>query len=213
MFSVTIDTARPYHDKPAFKREIGAITRRLESARAIELGERRFCNAVRLGYTWVGGTYEPDSDGWGDFKSQQLFAIDVDNDTEDEGGGKRPLKPWEPGYLEPRFALLRCHDYGWKPLCMYATLSAGAGSCRYRIVFDAGEPITDEREARDFALSLLADFPEADQACKNPNRLFAGSNGSVWELWRCWDSKSPLQCDAHPDCWVKMGRLWSVEHE
>ena len=45
---------------------------------------------------------------------------------------------------------------------------------RYRIVFDAGEQVTDEARASDVLKTLLAAFPEADQKCSNVNRLFFG---------------------------------------
>ena len=41
-------------------------------------------------------------------------------------------------------------------------------------MFDAEEVITDEEIAKSYLLALLELFPEADQACRNVNRLFFG---------------------------------------
>lgn len=51
-------------------------------------------------------------------------------------------------------------------------------------MFDYGEVVETEAEARAvYGGTLLELFPEADQKCKNPNRLFFGSNGEVIPAW------------------------------
>ena len=51
-------------------------------------------------------------------------------------------------------------------------------------MFDYGEVVGDgSRGARGIRGTLLELFPEADQKCKNPNRLFFGSNGEVIPAW------------------------------
>ena len=81
-------------------------------------------------------------------------------------------------------ALKRCEEIGLAPLCAYLTMGAKENWEKYRIVFDMGEPVTDEERALAITEQLLITFPEADQGCRKPNRLFYGSGGSVKEAWR-----------------------------
>lgn len=185
-FMVTLDT-EAYKTKPDTS-EAGRITARMKSAHPTELDEASFCEHVRQGKTWVGATYQPRGSGWGLFVGQQVFALDIDNATEyarkDGGRGKRPLLADEEGHLSPTEALARCEALGLVPLCTYATMHDRPENRRFRLVFVMPEPVADEGEARGIIAALLRAFPEADPSCKNPNRLFYGSNGTVTELWR-----------------------------
>lgn len=193
-FRVTLDTVR-FSSKPS-PDDVSAITRRMQRAGAVEVGGEGFCEAIRQGITFCGGCYEQCDDRWGAFRSMQICAIDVDNSAEIIGAdgqpvkdadgrkAKRPLFPGEAGYLDYAGGYERCADLGLHPLAMYQTMSARDGWPKYRIVLDLGEAVCDERAARDVLRSLLGMFPEADRACSNPNRLFYGSNGTVWECWR-----------------------------
>ena len=172
------------------------ITQRMQRAGAIELDAAEFCDAMRNGVTWCGGCYEPSGVGWGEIRSMQVVAIDIDNSTEITGAdglpvrgedgrkAKRPLYPGEAGYLDYSGGYRKCDDLGLQPLVIYQTMSARDGWPKFRIVFDLGEAIGDEAAARAVLRNLLDMFPEADRACSNPNRLFFGSNGTVWECWR-----------------------------
>lgn len=177
-----------YRAKPD-RKEFGAITNRLKKAKPSLIDPAAFCEHVRLGRTWVGGVFEG-----GRFVGQQLFALDFDNCAEETDGGghkvKRQLSLGEPGYLDPVEALDRCEGLGMWPLCLYFTFSSKAerDQCRYRVVFAAKQPISDRERAEGFLEALLRNFPEADQACKNLNRLFCGSGGEVIPCWvlECW---------------------------
>lgn len=192
-FLVTLDRV-PYLTKPE-NSEIGRITNRLKAATPTELDPVSFCECVRRGLTWVGATYEPSGEGWGRFLGQQIFALDFDNDAQylsryDPSGKtkrKRPLYDDEVGFLPEAEALARCEELGLVPMCSYRTLHDGerGGKLwnRYRIVFDMGEPVTDEAAAEEIIAALLRAFPEADKKCSNSNRLFFGSNGTVCGPW------------------------------
>lgn len=185
---VTLDNT-PFRRKPK-GRGFGALTNRLKAAGGTEIDAGAFCDHVRQGKTWVGGVYEKSASGWGSFVGQQVFGMDFDNDTEcgkNEDGSaiKRPLRPGEVGYLDPLDALRRCISLDLTPLCLYFTLSASLDplNYRYRLVFDMGEPVASQCEAESVIGTLLDMFPEADQKCRNANRLFCGSNGEVIETW------------------------------
>lgn len=177
-FLVQLDPT-PHTSKPEGA-AIGSITRRLQQAgpSLVTFGELR--DAIRAGATWCGGCFEASSAGWGSFVSQQVFALDLDNATEylrrDGTKGKRPLLPDEEGYLAPTEALARCGELGLQPMLMHYTMHHDpARNVRYRLIFDAGEPVTSEAEAESIVATLLAAFPEADQKCSNVNRLFFGA--------------------------------------
>lgn len=169
---LTLD-GEQFRAKPNSK-DAAAITRRMQDAGPSECDETAFCEAVRRGRTWCGGCYAPAQGRWGRFIGQQVFALDFDN------------KDAASGLVSPVAALDRCETFGLEPLCLYFTMSAHApDAVRFRLVFDMGEPL-DQDAARAVIASLLSAFPESDQACKNSNRLFYGSNGEVWETWRIW---------------------------
>lgn len=195
-FNVTLDP-HGYTAKPTA--EVGAITERLKRAGATALDYDSFTAAIYRGCTWVPGTFgEPkrDSKGklvWGDFEQLQIFALDFDNDApvlDGDGkpaeGKKRPLLPHEPGYLNPTQALERCASLGLQPFMMYFSFHARQGWPRYRLVFDLGEPVTDEATARAVIATILGEFAEADKRCVNTNRLFFGSGGKVHTFRECW---------------------------
>lgn len=201
-FPITVDAARAYTSKPD-GREASLITNRMKASGPMLLTQGRFCEAVRRGHTWTGATYPPRrGSGWGEFQGQQVFGLDFDNGTHE-----RPLEEGEEGYLHPLDALRRLERLNVSPMCLYFTFSATPEHPRYRIVIDMGEVVRNEDEAKTILKKLLGAFPEADQSCKNPNKIFYGSNGEVWELWDgCHECKEPLTC---PDCWVaESGERW-----
>ena len=188
-FRVTIDRVA-YTRKPT-ARDATAITRRLQKQGGIDCTAKQLCRCIELGFTFVGGVYTPNNGSWGAFEGQQIFALDFDNSApmrNAEGGAikglKRPLEPGESGYLCALDALDRCYSsLGISPLCLYFTMGARFPDWeKFRIVFDAGEQL-DQAEANKQIRSLLRAFPEADQACKNSNRLFYASNGEVWPCY------------------------------
>ena len=175
-FSVLLDKPQPA--KPNVQ-EIAAITYRLQHAGGVELDAARLCDHIRHGGTFVCATFEPQEPGargWSKFVQLQLVALDFDN---------------KDALLDPLQSLERCERLSLKPLCLYFTFSCTAEDLRYRLMFDLNAPIKSEQEARAAIKTALALFPEADQSCSNPNRLFFGSNGEVWETWRVWTASQP----------------------
>lgn len=174
--------ARYWHSKPDSKRDVPGITRRLQQQEPIALNFSHFCEFVRAGGTWTGALYEPNASGigWGEFIGQQVFALDFDNTDAQHA----PLGPGEPGHITPLQALQRCYDHDLQPVCLYFSFNACPDNIRFRIVLATPELVEVYEDAHGLIMQLLMLFPEADQACKNPNRLFYGSNGEVWECWK-----------------------------
>ena len=199
IFRLTLDNKR-FYDKPGGE-DVADITTRMQEAGPTEYGAAAFCKHVKHGCTWCGGCFEPSANGWGEFVSQQIFAVDIDNKIElivngrkvkDSDGRivQRALRPGEDGYLDPHDALARCEQFGLEPLCLYFTMTSRYPAWpKYRIVFDMGEPL-DLDTAKAVIQNLLIAFPEADKKCSNCNRLFFGSNGVVWETWRVYAGAS-----------------------
>lgn len=197
-FIVTIDRVA-YSSKPR-KRDIGAITRRMQASGPVEVTPEELADAIANGHTWCGGCFEPSPSKWGDFIGQRITALDFDNDVVVLGADGKPLKdaeghnvkrdlqPGEEGYLYHWDALARWREvFDADPLLMYpsfsyeqvADLSQPPTRCKYRIVFDLGAVVTSEQAAEAAIKKLLRLFPEADQSCKNANRLFFGSCGKA----------------------------------
>lgn len=201
--TLMLDTVK-YDSKPSA--HVSEITNRLKRQGPCTVSAEKFAQAVADGRTFCCGCFEADATktfGSSRFLGQQIFAIDIDNDTEvldeqgkpakDERGRnmKRPLMPDEDGYLDVWAAIDRWAKlFHADPLLVYPSFSynfAGGMANRwsadtrmkYRLVLDAGEFVTDPEQADEIRKTLLMDFPEADQKCKNANRLFFGSGDRV----------------------------------
>lgn len=180
LYPLTLD-ARSYDSKPS-NYETTLMTTRMQKRGMSWHSAAEICEALRRGRTFAGGFFEPVKDpigrrketgnGWGRFLGQQLFGLDFDPET----GGAHLLDVVSRRALDERLSLV----------CVYPTFSATPENTRFRFVIDAGTIVTDEQKARRMILMLLELFPEADTNCKNPNRLFYGAPGEVWETWRCW---------------------------
>lgn len=147
----------PHGTKPKGA-EVGAITRRLQNSDPAEVTCEELGAAILSGATWCSACYKPNAGGWGEFVSQQLFALDIDNAAQ----------------LDPLAAIHRCKSIGVEPLMIYFTFSATSDNPRYRLIIAAPDPIRSEAWARLTIGGLLDMFPEADQACRNCNRLWYG---------------------------------------
>ena len=161
---LTLDDAY-YKTKPG-RAEFGKITNRIKAARPREVSKGDFCSHVANGGSWVGGEFENDLKK---LVRWQLSALDFDD-----------------GSFSPTDALDRCELLNITPMCVYFTLSATLDNPRFRLVFMLDQPLTDEKQARKCISALLGAFPEADQSCKNPNRIFLGSQGEVWPVYEVW---------------------------
>ena len=161
---VTFDNVT-YTAKPTQK-QYAERTQRLKAAKPQDVSAHDFCAHVQAGGSWVGGAF---TDGLKTLVQWQVAALDFDD-----------------GMLSPVEALNRCELLGISPLCLYFTLSATLEKPRFRLVFTLDEPVSDEQLARECIGSLLSMFPEADQNCRNPNKIYLGSQGEVWACHEVW---------------------------
>ena len=99
-----------------------------------------------------------------------MWALDCDNHE-----GDRQLTPSDDGFIWPENIRQRLVSLGFKPLLCHSTAHASKDKIRFRTIFDIGETVTDEAEAREVVALVLKHFPECDQSCKNTNRLFFGA--------------------------------------
>lgn len=183
-----------YTTKPD-RAEFSRLMNRMKKAEPREVDKLQFLQHIAAGKTFIGGAF---TDGLQTLKSWQLAALDFDNDTKvigDDGKPvkdadghelKRPLRPGEDGYLSPFEALERCEHLGLSPMIIYQTLNNTKENPRFRIVFDFAETTDDADIAKAVVMTLLDAFPEADKLCKNPNRIYCGTNQAVWAICEAW---------------------------
>lgn len=171
---VTLDSV-PYREKPTGS-EIGRITKRMQRSGYSDVAPDELIRAISSGCTFVGAAFEPSEDGWGKFVSQQVFGLDFDN----TGKHHEPLYWDDCYYIYPEQAISRFkRKIEYALLAWYPTMSSTPERTKFRMLVDFGEPIEDEEFAKSFIAYLLSVFPEADQACKNVNRLFFPPKGGT----------------------------------
>ncbi len=96
-----------------------------------------------------------------DFISQEIFALDFDDGfTIDE-------------------ALSRCRQKNLKPAFGYTTFSHKPDHQKFRLIFHSSEVITDRQKRDQIQIALMSIFPECDNVCKDPTRLFFGGKGLI----------------------------------
>lgn len=163
LLPVTID-GQHFKRKPHGD-EIAGITRRTQAAGLTWLSARELGDHIRAGGSWVSACYVPCPNGWGEFMGVRVFALDFDD-----------------GLLSPDAAVRRAVDNGLNVVCVYPTFSSTPDALRYRLVLDGGAIIEDEDTALAVLAWLLRLYPEADQRCRNLNRLWFGSPGELYPI-------------------------------
>ena len=163
MLPVTID-GQHFSSKPRGE-EIAGITRRMQAAGVTWLSAAELGDHIKAGGTWCTGYYLPRPDGWGEYLGARVFALDFDD-----------------GLLGPDAAVLRAIENGLHVVAIYPTFGSTPAALRYRLVIDGGAVIEDEGTAMAVLAWLLRLYPEADQKCRNLNRLWFGSPGELYPL-------------------------------
>lgn len=127
-----------------------------------------------------------------DWQKQQLIAIDIDNQTQEDDPndptGKKKIKKPLPKeeQLTPEEALEILQEYGLAPYFMYNTFSNSDAWRRYRLVFVLDEVIEDPAtppalQSRLIDLFLARKPKSTDAGTIDLNRIFFGSyKGSVF---------------------------------
>ena len=161
LLPITIDGT--HFDHKPYGDEIAGITRRMQAAGVSWLTIDEMVDHILAGGTWCTGFYTPCSTGWGDFVGARIFALDFDDGN----------------LLMPAEAERRAYENDLSVLMYYPTFSSTPEALRYRLVLDGGDVIHDEDVALDVLAWLLLLYPEADQKCRNLNRLWFGTNGGI----------------------------------
>lgn len=99
----------------------------------------------------------------GNFVSQQLFFLDIDNKSE--------KFLFSDAIKDPFILENACF--------IYRTFNDNAENNRFRIAFALDTPVKTKKDSLDIYEALMLKFPSADKATKNHNRIFFGTNTSV----------------------------------
>ncbi len=169
MISLQLDSI-PYTAKPKGA-EIAGIKTRLCSYPPQMLTLQQFAKSIEKGQSFtpavlVGGAK---AENW---KSQQLFCLDIDNEDKTVTGKHDKQRSSEPLTVEA--VLARCASWGFAPALIYETFSSSPDWQKFRIVFISETLISDRQAAEKIQLGIMELFPECDKACKNADRLFFG---------------------------------------
>lgn len=156
---------KPYTSKPDSK-ETGGIKTRLANAEALkEYTLNEIVECIGKGYTFVPAVLEngTKNENW---KQQQLFCLDIDNEAEGE-------------ISTPEEAIPLLDDKGIKPFAYYHTFSSSEVKPKYRLLFLLEKPTDNQEEAKFIIKTLIDLIPQADKSCKDLSRLFYGTNKEV----------------------------------
>lgn len=161
---VQVDS-KAYAYKPEGK-EIGGIKSRTQKSEAKNLTIEEIATEIEQGKSFSPGILE-DGLGASNWKEQQIFGIDIDNNDE-----TLPI-------LTPKEAIKICKDNGMLPALCYKTFSDIEVKPKFRFMFKLNEPLKDKSKRLLVASTLVALFPQADKSCVNADRIFFGTNRKV----------------------------------
>ena len=153
---VHIDPRR-YDAKPSGK-EIGGIKSRLQkntSPSVVTLEE--LVQKIETGHSISPGIMDGMSAK--DWKEQQVFLVDIDN--EDEGK-----------MLQIKDAKAICEENRLPLAFYYQTFSNTKAHPKFRLGFVMDEPIIDEEKRKRVIETLVKLFPQSDKSCVNADRIF-----------------------------------------
>ena len=169
MISLQLDTVA-YRSKPEGA-VIGQIKNRLCNSAPVIVTLGQLSKKIENGYSFTPAVLEggAKAENW---KSQQLFCLDIDNEDKSISGKHDKQRASEP--LTVNQVLDRCSSWNLCPALIYETFSSSADWQKFRIVFISENVISDRKQAEHIQLCLMELFPECDKACKNADRLFFG---------------------------------------
>jgi len=118
---------------------------------------------IASGHTWTTGVFDG-SRSDANFTSAELLALDID------------------GGMSVEAALGRCSEYSMMPAFGYQTFGSTPEKERFRLVWLLEKPIVDAETYRLAIKALLKIFPESDKACKDPARMWYGTNNGAFQV-------------------------------
>ena len=140
-------------------RDFGSITHRMSSTPAADYSTNEILISLSQGQTIMPGVCtNGKSDSW---QSQQLFLVDID------------------GGLPFQMAQERWQRYNLEPCFAYHTFSNNEATEKFRIAWALNSPVTTETDRKAVLDALFRIYPECDTKCKNPNRLYCGTNQDI----------------------------------
>ncbi|MEG0692624.1 MAG: DUF3987 domain-containing protein, partial [Oscillospiraceae bacterium] len=157
-----IDT-KAFNSKPQGN-EFAGIKYRLQknnTPKAISLQE--LVDKISRGYSISPAVMNGTSSS--DWQEQQLFMIDIDNNTDTT--------------ITPENALKICKEKGLPVAFYYNTFSNSTDKPKFRLAFIMSEPVKNENNRKAVVTVLHALFEQSDKACVNADRIFLGSNSKV----------------------------------
>ncbi len=163
-FKVQVDT-KGFNKKPESE-DIGGIKARTQKSEPKSLTLEELAGYIEKGHSFSTGVL---CGGLGakNWSQQQLFAIDIDNNNED-----LPI-------LGINDAIKIYKDKGLEPVIGYYSFSCTKDKPKYRLIFAMDEVVVDESKRSFIIETLIKQFPQADESCKNADRIFYGTNKKV----------------------------------
>jgi len=171
--------------------DTGAIINRMKINTAKEYSIEAIQDSILDGKT-VRPSYCGASEG--DWQSQQMFMIDIDND---------PIKP--KGMTKKEFELLcqeysktkhrtyddvikHCQDIGIIPNFIYTSFNHKPEHHKMRLVFILDNNIVDKDIAKKIQLYIMSIMGDVDERCKNLNRIYYAGRDIVFDSGNILDA-------------------------
>lgn len=143
---------------------VGKITNEI-AKNPVQMSFPEFLEAMDRGCTWAGGTFDPPVKKAKNWTSQQVFAIDVDNND----GRNYPVNELANHY----------RHLGFPPNGWYFSLSSTEEQQKYRLIWVVEEPIIEPEIAKNFKRWLIKNSDNCADSCTiNLDRLFFGGKNS-----------------------------------
>ena len=143
------------------RNEIAKISNRLSESYAKEVAFDKFCTLVgEQGHSFCVADFNGKRNKE-NFKSQQCFALDFDNNIK---------------YSE---VSIRAESYGLPIALAYETFSS-ENENRFRVVFISAFQIDDVRVSEIIMDILINIFPECDKVCRDVSRIFFGGKKIIY---------------------------------
>lgn len=168
-----IDDKHPRTAKPP-REQIGAVSKQLEQCEYKEHTVAELAAALSLGCTVLPAHCEGARKA-ANWKEQQLWFLDIDNDDAQAARGYFPLTELE--------AVRRCQIVNAPCIMTYESFNSAPSAPRFRLIFRKGDaPEVDKVAAQMYAGDLFAVLPEVDTSTFDLNRLFFGTDKEV-NIW------------------------------
>ncbi len=122
-----------------------------------------------------------------DWRSQEIFALDIDNDppkdiigTMSDAEYNEYLHTDYPNKVTPDQIIERCHSYGLNPCFVYGSFSDTDYRRKFRLVFRSNTVITIPAIRRAIIHAMRVIVPESDKMCIDSTRVFFGGKSLIY---------------------------------